>query len=96
MLPREHLKALIERSGLSQAEIARRMGFASTAGLNRYVRHETQGDRPISAKVVLQLADILVGHGPKWRPIALSDFFALIEPPKRGEPKVCPLCQRGD
>lgn len=61
--PREMLKALIERSGLSQSEVAKKMGFASPSGLNRYIREATQRDDPIPVDVVKRLVPILRGIG---------------------------------
>lgn len=61
--PREMLKALIEKSGLSQSEVANKMGFAHPSGLNRYMRETTQGDAPIPVDIVKRLVPILRGLG---------------------------------
>lgn len=60
--PREHLRELIRRSGLSQTEVARMMGYSSPAGLNLWLR-ERQGNRPIAPRIVQALAPILLGTG---------------------------------
>ena len=57
--PREQLRDLIERSGLNMSEVARRMGFAHTSNLHRYMREDTQADRPINVSIVSKLLPVI-------------------------------------
>lgn len=82
--PREMLVQLIKRSGKSQSEVARELGFASTAGFNRYTREQTQGSRPIPADIVNRLLPLLKGKGhpaiTSDEVLALSGLTALPSP----------------
>lgn len=73
--PREMLTDLITRSGLTQSEVAKRIGFSHTSGLNRYVRADTQEDRPIAINLVKKLLPVLVGKGNP--PIRVEEVMAL-------------------
>lgn len=72
--PRVLLKSLIDRSGMSQAELARRIGFSHTSGLNAYMR-PVFGDKPIPADILKKLIPHLKGKG--LPPITVEEITAL-------------------
>ncbi len=74
-LPREVLKELYERAGISEAKLSRELGYGSSAGLNRYTRESQQGDKPIPYKIVQRLIPFLRGAGNP--PITLEEILAV-------------------
>ena len=75
-LPRETLRDLRLRSGLSAAEIARLCQYKSTNGYIRY-EYDGQCDKLIPYTVVKQLIPILVGRGTP--PIKVDELIAISE-----------------
>lgn len=73
-LPRETLRELRMRSGLSAAEIARRTGYKSTNG---YITHEYDkwGDKPIPSTLVEKLIPLMVGRGSP--PITTDELIGI-------------------
>lgn len=73
-LPRETLRDLRLRSGLSAARIAKAVGYASTNG---YITHEYEkwGDKPIPAKLVEKLIPLMVGRGSP--PITTDELISI-------------------
>lgn len=74
-LPREALKELYERAGISEAKLSRELGYGSPAGLNRYTRESQQGDKPIPYKIIQRLIPFLRGAGNP--PIMLEEILAV-------------------
>lgn len=72
--PREVLKDIWRRSGLSAAHIARQAGYTSTAGFYNLMQ-ERQGDRPIPATAIKRLIPILRGRGQP--PITVDELVAI-------------------
>lgn len=75
-LPREILRDLRGRSGLTSTEIARRMGHKSTNGYSRY-EYESQGDKPIPYAAIRKLLPLFVGRGSP--PIQQEELLAISE-----------------
>lgn len=73
-LPREALREVWQRSGLSAATVARQAGYTSTAGFYNLMQ-ERQGDRPIPAPAIKRLIPILVGLGQP--PITIEDLVSI-------------------
>lgn len=76
-LPRERLKALRERSGLSGSELARSLGYANPSGYFRFEQEKMQGTRPLPYEVVKRLIPILRGRGEP--PITAEELLLLTD-----------------
>jgi transcriptional regulator with XRE-family HTH domain len=74
-LPRERLKALRERSGLSGIELAKVLGYKSAPGYYAYEQERTQRDKPIPYDVIKRLMPVLRGKGTP--PITSEDLMDL-------------------
>lgn len=72
--PREVLKEIWQRSGLSAATITQHAGYTSTAGFYNLMQVR-QGDRPIPASAIKRLIPILVGTGTP--PITVEELVAI-------------------
>jgi len=83
--PRERLKEIVRRSGMSGSQIARELGYASPPGFLRYTQ-DKQGDQPIPFPVIKKLIPLVRGRGNP--PITTEELMALTdakELPKRVE-----------
>lgn len=74
-LPREVLKELMERSGLSGLEIAKQAGYRSASGYYRLMQQQVQGDKLIAHEAIKRLIPVLRGRGNP--PITLDELMAI-------------------
>lgn len=72
--PREILRDLLRRSGLSMTAIAKLAGYKSPSGLNKY-ELPAFGDKLIPHHVIKELIPILVGRGTP--PITHDELIAI-------------------
>lgn len=74
--PRERLRAIRERSGISGSQVARDLGYASPPG---YIRYEQprQGDEPIPYDLIKRLIPLLVGRGNP--PVTAQELLELTD-----------------
>jgi transcriptional regulator with XRE-family HTH domain len=70
------LRELRTRAGLSAAEIARKLGYASTNGYIKY-EYEEQGDRLIPYRVIRGVMPLFVGRGTP--PITADELISISE-----------------
>lgn len=75
-LPREMLRDLRMRAGLTAAEVARHCKYASTSGYNQY-ELEPHGEKLIPYKLVKQLLPLFVGKGSP--PITGDELIEITE-----------------
>jgi hypothetical protein len=61
--PRERLRDMIDRAGLSTTEVALAAGYSDRSGLNKYLDKNQQGDKLIPWSCVKRLVTVLRGRG---------------------------------
>lgn len=74
--PHETLREIVDRSGLSHAEIARFLGYASTSGFSSRLK-PAKPDAPVSIRLTERLMPILSGRGTP--PITNDELIAISE-----------------
>lgn len=74
---REKLKALRTRAGLTGADMAKSLGYASPAGYFKHEQEIHQGDRPIAESKVQRMVPLFLGRGTP--PITAEEIWALTE-----------------
>lgn len=74
--PREVLRDLRTRAGLSAAEVARKCGYSSTNGYIQY-EYEAQGEKLIPYKLVKRLLPLFVGRGTP--PVTEDELISISE-----------------
>ncbi len=74
--PRETLRDLRTRAGVTAAEAARALGYASTNGYIQY-EYEKHGDKLIPYKIVKGLLPLLVGRGTP--PVTTDELISISE-----------------
>lgn len=73
--PREILKDIWRRSGLSGIEVAKRAGYATASGFYALTHDTKQGDRPIPHEAIKKLIPVLRGLGSP--PITVDELLAI-------------------
>lgn len=74
--PREVLRDLRTRAGLSAAEVARKCGYSSTNGYIQY-EYDAQADKLIPYRLVKKLLPLFVGRGTP--PVTEDELIAITE-----------------
>ena len=76
-LPRERLRSLRERAGISGSQVSRDLGYASAAGYLRYEQPTFAKDNPIPYDIVKRLIPMFVGRGNP--PITAEEMLLLTD-----------------
>jgi hypothetical protein len=63
LTPRERLREMLDRAGISSTQAALAAGYSDRSGLNKYLDKNQQGDKPIPWSCVKRLVDVLRGRG---------------------------------
>jgi hypothetical protein len=63
MVPRERLREMLDRVGMSPTDAAKAAGYSDRSGLNKYLDKKQHGDKPIPWSCVKRLIPVLQGQG---------------------------------
>jgi hypothetical protein len=85
------LRDLVDRSGLSYADIARQLDYASTSGFSSFLNPK-MGDKPIPFKLIQKLIPLLQGRGT---PPITSDELLGVSEVRSLRPPASPLEAQG-
>lgn len=87
-LPREVLKDIMKRAGMSGLEIAKQAGYNSASGFYRLMQPGVQEDRPISHEAMKRLIPVLRGRGNP--PITIDELLAISDASPSMSPALAP------